>query len=207
MRTTPAWRALAALAGLGVAGALVAAAAPVDFDFVAQGARITGAVGDQAEIKLGFRNDGPAAVDRRADTRQVSVVEVLLPAGTTAVAAPADCRAAGPAKYRCSPGSLVTAGQTITFAFTLRIDAPPTDAGAVRINLPCDCDDDTIDANAGNDTAPIQVVAAAAGGGGGGAEDHGPPTAGLALGAGGLLVLAGLVGAVVAGRRRGRAAD
>ncbi|GAA1848974.1 hypothetical protein [Asanoa iriomotensis] len=211
MRLTPVRR---VLAGLGAAGTLLvtaaspAAAAPVDFDFVAQGARITGVVGDQAQVKLGFHNQGPATVDRRNSAGDVSVVDIALPKGTTAVTVPAECQPGAAGAYRCSPGPVATSGQTITFPFVLRIDSAEVAPGSVTINVRCQCDSDNVDANAGNDTAPIEVVvntvvATSAAGGGlpisGGA-------AGVILGAGGLLLLAGVVGAVVAGRRRARPA-
>ncbi|MEV0719840.1 hypothetical protein [Asanoa sp. NPDC050611] len=210
MRLTPARRVLAGLGAataLLLAGALPAAAAPVDFDFVAQGARITGAVGDQAEVKLGFHNEGPATVDRRNSAGDVSVVDIALPKGTTAVTVPPACQPAQAGAYRCSPGPLATSGQTIAFPFVLRIDNAEVERGSVTINVRCRCDSDNVDANAGNDTAPIEVVVNAATAATG---DDGLPfsggTAGYILGGGGLLLLAGVVGAVIAGRRRARPA-
>jgi hypothetical protein len=213
MRLTPARRVLAGLAAataLAFTGASPAAAAPVDFDFVAQGARITGAVGDQAEVKLGFHNEGPATVDRRNSAGDVSVVEIVLPKGTTAVTVPSACQPGQAGAYRCSPGPVATPDQTIAFPFVLRIDNAQVARGSVTINVKCGCDSDNIDANAGNDTAPIEVVVNASGPATGEVKSRLPlpgGTAGLILGAGGLLLIAGVVGAVIAGRRRARPAN
>ena len=210
MRTTSAWRALGVL---GAAAALVAttalpAAASDTFDFVALGARISGAVGDQAQVKLGFRNEGPDALERSGLT-PVTLVDVAVPRGTTAVVVPPECgprdgvSATGPI-YRCTPVPAVWPGQTVTFAFTLRIDSLDVARGSVTINVKCDCPGATTDVNAANDTAPIEVNAIAGGGGGGSGLPLTGPTVGLIAGAGGLLLVAGGAGMVIAWRRRSR---
>ncbi|MEV4623370.1 hypothetical protein AB0J74_32255 [Asanoa sp. NPDC049573] len=209
MRTTPLWRALAvigavsALVATGVAPA--AAAIPSgNFDFRALGARINGAVGDQAEIKLGFRNDGPAPSDRSDSGHPVTTVDVTVPSGTTAVAVPQGCAPREGRAFRCSPGPVVAVGETITFPFTLRIDAAGAGRGSVAINVACQCDGANIDLNSGNDTAPIEInVAAETGGQPGGLPVTGA-TATLIAGAGGLLLVAGVVGLVIAWRHRKR---
>ncbi|HTF09595.1 MAG TPA: hypothetical protein VK659_15615, partial [Asanoa sp.] len=203
MRTTPAWRALAVIGAVGalLATGVAPAAAAVptgNFDFRALGARIKGAVGDQAEIKIGFRNDGPAAPDRSDTGTPVTIVDVTMPKGTTAVAVPADCQPhanPGATIYRCEPGPVVAVGQTITFPFTMRIDAADAEGGSVRINVRCKCDGETTDLNSGNDTAPIEINVT-----GGGLRLTGAAW-GLIVGGGGLLLVAGAVASVIAWSR------
>jgi hypothetical protein len=213
MRTSPAWRALALIGAVGAllaTGTAPAAAAPVpsgDFDFRALGARINGTVGDQAEIKLGFRNEGPRASDRSDAGNPVTIVDVTVPKGTTAVAVPAECKPQadpGATIYRCQPGPIVAIGQTVTFAFTLRIDAADAGNGSVRINATCQCGGTNIDLNSGNDTAPIEINNT--GGPGGDGLPVPSKAFGLFAGGSGLLLVAGIVGLVIVWRRRKRSA-
>jgi len=184
------------------------------FDLVALGAKITGGVGDVADVELGLRDDGPAAIDRGRGGSPVTLVNVTVPPGTTAVAVSDDCAPLdgdrvdyrnagkpGAAKYRCTPGYFIAPGEVIAFPFSLRIDRLDGAAGAVEINVACECDGNQSDTNAANDTAPITVEAGGAGGGGGGLPVTGP-AAGVAAGAGALLLVAGGVGIVLARRRR-----
>ncbi|GIF53201.1 hypothetical protein DFJ67_2476 [Asanoa ferruginea] len=209
MRTTPAWRTLAVI---GAVGALLmtgiapaAAAIPTgNFDFRALGARIKGAVGDQADINIGFRNDGPTAPDRSDTGTPVTIVDVTMPKGTTAVGVPPECQLhANPNAviYRCQPGSAVAVGETITFPFTMRIDGTDVEGGSVRINVRCKCDGEIIDLNGSNDTAPIEINVT-----GGGLHLTGAAW-GVIGGVGGLLVVAAAVAAVIALRRRRGAED
>ncbi|HEV7706898.1 MAG TPA: hypothetical protein VGP16_01755 [Asanoa sp.] len=209
MRTTPAWRTLAVIGAVGalLATGMAPAAAAIptgNFDLRALGARIKGAVGDQAEIKIGFRNDGPAAPDRSDTGTPITIVDVTMPKGTSAVAIPAECQLhanPGATIYRCESGPVVAVGQTVTFPFTLRIDAADAAGGSVRINVRCECDSAIIDLNSGNDTAPIEINVSS-----GGLHLTGAAW-GVIAGGGGLLVVAAAVALVIAWRRRNRAED
>ncbi|GIF75360.1 LPXTG cell wall anchor domain-containing protein [Asanoa siamensis] len=187
-------------------------------DMRALGARITGQVGDVAEVQLGFRNDGPATIDKWTEA---TLVDVTVPKGTTAVEVPEQCAPVkngqfdsanrgqpGKPAYRCLPGGFVPVGETVGFPFSLRIDQAATEPGQVAINVPCDCDVRPDDTNSANDTAPIEIKIDTTAGGGGGSDGGGlpitGPAAGMIAGAGGLLLVAGLAGVVVAWRRRTR---
>ncbi|GAA1848967.1 LPXTG cell wall anchor domain-containing protein [Asanoa iriomotensis] len=191
------------------------------YDLVAAGARITGNVGDVADVDLGFRNDGPAAADSGRLGSNVTLVDVTVPKGTTVVEVSDQCvpkpandageygepGEPGAPVYRCFPGDLVTPGETVGFPFRLRIDQAQPERGLVTINAKCECEGRQSDINSANDTAPIEVNAAGGGTGGGGDDGGLPitgPAAGLIAGAGGLLLVAGLGGVVVAWRRRTR---
>ncbi|MFG2675718.1 peptidase [Streptomyces sp. NPDC048445] len=70
-------------------------------DFAAYGDRAKGGAGDSVEVKVGFRNRGPAWIGYIRSGEDVATVDVTVPEGASVVAKPESCRgvtAAG--KYR-----------------------------------------------------------------------------------------------------------
>ncbi|MEV0782882.1 peptidase [Streptomyces sp. NPDC050423] len=61
-------------------------------DFVAYGDRAKGAAGDSVEVKVGFRNRGPAWIGYIRSGEDVATVDVTVPEGATVVAKPGTCR-------------------------------------------------------------------------------------------------------------------
>ncbi len=117
--------------------------------------------------------------------------------------------------YGCYPTPFIKAGDQETADFTLQIDkVVANDAGAVKINLPCQCDGGFYaDLKPANDVAKILVnpVGGTGGGDGGGDGDGDGPSlpitgqsTGLIAGLGALLLAAGVGGYLVAKRRRTR---
>ncbi|MEU7753159.1 LPXTG cell wall anchor domain-containing protein [Micromonospora sp. NPDC049171] len=202
-------------------------------DLEAVGATFTGKKGAVLTAALGFRNNGPATLERIRTKTDVTFVDVTVPTGTTAVAVPAECAprtgnkaewgeagTPGAAEYRCYPGPFAPVGKELTGEFSFRIDKVVTDAtGMVKVNVPCECEGGFYaDLKPANDTAKIVVNAATGNGtggngnggtGGGDSGDGGglPITGqstGLIAGLGALLLVAGVGGYLVAKRRRTR---
>ncbi|MGW3621673.1 LPXTG cell wall anchor domain-containing protein [Micromonospora arida] len=186
-------------------------------DLAAIGTTLKGTAGAVVTATVGFRNNGPATLDRtNGDFEAATHTDVELPPGTTAVEVPGNCwlRQDTTRTYLCASEMLLVAGQAYTMKFRLRIDKViPNARGAVRVNAPCECpagggfQDDIKPAN---DRATI-VVNAAQGGGGQGDGDGGgggggslPITgapANLIAGIGALLLVTG-VGSYLLARRR-----
>ncbi|WP_433653250.1 LPXTG cell wall anchor domain-containing protein [Micromonospora zamorensis] len=185
-------------------------------DLAAIGDTLRGGAGAVVTATVGFRNNGPATLDKtNADWEAATHTVVELPPGTTAVEIPASCHLRpGTRTYQCASEMLLVAGQTYTMKFRLRIDkVVPNARGTVHVNAPCECpgggnfEDDIKPAN---DRATIVVNAVQGGGGGGGQGSGdgdggslpitGSPT-GLIAGIGGLLLVAG-VGVCLLARRR-----
>ncbi|MEU8419863.1 LPXTG cell wall anchor domain-containing protein [Micromonospora sp. NPDC048835] len=193
-------------------------------DLQAIGDNATGKKGDEVEVTVGFRNNGPATLDRSRGGSAVTHMNVEIPKNTTAVAAPEFCfpingeewgepGQPGGRVYGCYPTPFIKAGDQETAEFTLRIDkVVPNDTGAVKINLPCQCDGGFYDdLKPANDVAKILVNATGGTGGGGGDGDGDGPSlpitgqsTGLIAGLGALLLAAGVGGYLVAKRRRTR---
>ncbi|MEU8419860.1 LPXTG cell wall anchor domain-containing protein [Micromonospora sp. NPDC048835] len=142
-------------------------------DLAAVGATLKGGAGAVVTATVGFRNNGPATLDRtNEDYEAATHTGVELPPGTTAVDVPDTCQVRqGTRSYLCASEMLLVAGQTYTVTFRLRIDKViPNARGAVRVNAPCECPagggfrDDTRPAN---DSATIVVNVAQGGSGGG----------------------------------------
>ncbi|MEV0154208.1 cell wall anchor protein [Micromonospora sp. NPDC050686] len=196
-------------------------------DVVATGARVKGQVGTVVQTTVGYTNRGPAAVNTGGGEGLLALALVTVPVGTTAVKVPGDCFAAdgsgedggdaGAAAYVCFLLDVIGKGRTAAFEFGLRIDKagpltgelvvitgnqtgerpdldPANNTAAILVNP----------ASGGGDNGPGEGGTAAPGGGqGGGLPVTGAP-AGLIAGIGGLLLVAGAVGYLVARRRRTR---
>ncbi|GAA2185320.1 LPXTG cell wall anchor domain-containing protein [Micromonospora lupini] len=184
-------------------------------DLAAIGATLKGRAGTVVTATVGFRNNGPATLDRtNADFEAATHTDVELPPGTTAVEVPDNCwLRQGTRTYLCASEMLLVAGQTYTVEFRLRIDKViPNVKGAVRVNAPCECPSGgsfADDIKPANDRAAILVNAGqgggsgdgGGGGGGGSLPITGSPTS-LLAGIGSLLLVAGACGYLLA-RRRG----
>ncbi|MGW3618660.1 LPXTG cell wall anchor domain-containing protein [Micromonospora arida] len=183
-------------------------------------ATATGKVGATVPLKVGYVNNGPAAVnvDGAKDLRARTVLS--LPSGVTAVRVPMTCSSYGdwvPGKpgatvYHCGEHKRLAQGEKIEYEFELRLDEAGTRAAQVRLTF-----DTGVDLNPANDRATITIIASADGGSenpggddgqGGGDPDGSLPItgakAGLTAGIGGVLLAAGAVGFVVARRRKTR---
>ncbi|MCG5440877.1 hypothetical protein [Micromonospora foliorum] len=133
------------------------------FDIVAQGATVTGAVGDTVQVTVGIRNDGPGVPDGTNSGDTVGDFLFTPPAGVTVLADPPGCGSYGgeeedgattPKTWRCSgPGAVFPAGISRTATFDLRIDSLGGSAGEVQpaSRYP------RVDDNPGNDIAPVTV--------------------------------------------------
>ncbi|MFJ2084456.1 hypothetical protein ACIOBK_18160 [Micromonospora chokoriensis] len=132
------------------------------FDVVAQGATVTGAVGDTVRVTVGLRNEGPGVPDGTNSGDGVGGFLFVLPTGTTVVGNPSGCwlngdeESAGdaPTTWYCNgPGSVFPAGLTHSVAFDLRIDSLSGTPGEVQPfgRYP------RVDDNPDNDVAPVTV--------------------------------------------------
>ncbi|MFG1778707.1 LPXTG cell wall anchor domain-containing protein [Micromonospora sp. NPDC049048] len=194
-------------------------------DLGAVGDSVKGKAGERVTATVGFRNNGPATLDYQRGGSSVTYMEVAVPEGTTVVDAPDECMPVkgedrgepgepGARTYFCYAQPLLKAGDAETFEFGLRIDKVVANAtGTVDINIPCQCDGGFYeDLKPANDTAKILVNASGDGGGNGGGDGDGDggslpitgESTGLIAGIGGLLLVAGVGGYLVAKRRRTR---
>ncbi|WP_406074027.1 LPXTG cell wall anchor domain-containing protein [Micromonospora sp. NBC_01638] len=148
-------------------------------DLAAIGATLKGTAGAVVTATVGFRNSGPATLDKtNGDFEAATHTAVELPPGTTAVEVPDSCQLRqGTRTYQCASEMLLVAGQSYTMKFRLRVDKViPNARGAVRVNAPCECpaggsfQDDIKPAN---DKATIVVNAAQSGGGHGDGDGGG----------------------------------
>ncbi|MFE9190357.1 LPXTG cell wall anchor domain-containing protein [Micromonospora sp. NPDC007208] len=189
-------------------------------DLAAIGATLKGRAGAVVTATVGFRNNGPATLDKvNQDYEAATHTTVELPPGSTAVEVPDNCQLRpGTRTYQCASEMLLVAGQTYTMKFRLRIDKViPNARGAVRVNAPCECPGGGSfqdDIKPANDRATIVVNAAQSGGGqgdgdgdgggggGGSLPITGAPTT-LIAGIGALLLVTGL-GCCLLARRRSR---
>jgi hypothetical protein len=179
-------------------------------DLAATGDTVSGAVGAVVDADVGLRNLGPAILEPSDTPPAEPILRFTVPAGTTAVRVPDNCAPfiagrpwdlddrgePGASAYGCLTFFLEP-GAGGSSPFGLRIDEViPNATGQVSVVL-------AGDPNAANDTAPVIVNPAGTGGGGG--EPGLPvtgPAAGLIAGMGVLLVAGGVIGLLLARRRR-----
>ncbi|WP_433265920.1 hypothetical protein ACQPWR_01625 [Micromonospora vinacea] len=133
------------------------------FDIVAQGAAVTGAVGDTVQVTVGIRNEGPGVPDGTNSGDTVGAFSFTPPTGVTVLADPPGCSSPGGEEedgaataktWRCNgPGAVFPAGTSTTATFDLRIDSLGGSAGEVQPagRYP------RVDDNPGNDIAPVTV--------------------------------------------------
>jgi hypothetical protein len=191
-------------------------------DLAAVSAAVKGAAGDEVTVSVGVHNNGPATLDRSRIGDAAAWTAMYTPTGTTVVSVPESCapvvngsmdwdvaRKGGYAKYVCRSDYVLVAGEGETYDFRLRIDKVIPDAkGSVAVNEPCECDTFAGDFDLSNNKAPITVNGTGAGSGDTGGEGGGLPVTGpmgaTIGGAGIVLLAAGVVGFVLARRRRTR---
>lgn len=190
-------------------------------DLAAIGDTLRGRAGTVVTATVGFRNNGPATLDRvNEDFEAATHTVVELPPGTSAVQVPDSCQLRpGTRTYQCASEMLLVAGESYPVEFRLRIDRVVPDAkGTVWVNAPCECPGGgsfTGDIKPANDRATILVNPGQGGGSGDGDGDGdegggsggggslpitGTPTS-LLADLGGLLLAAGL-GTYLLARRR-----
>ncbi len=174
-------------------------------DSAAVGATFAGAVGESRTVRVGVRNNGPAATKGPFQGWITSAL-VRIPAGIDLTRVDDDCFAMSDGapvdvepgevhgrEYICFTLDSVKKGEEQLFSFTGRITAGSA-AGSVTV------DGGDQDPTKSNDVAKI-AVELTAGGSGGGLPVTGAP-AGLLAGGGALLLAAGAVAFVTARRRR-----
>ncbi|GAA2492281.1 hypothetical protein [Winogradskya humida] len=161
-------------------------------DSVALGATFTGGIGDKRTIKVGIRNDGPAAT---ASIMQgwLSTAEIKLPAGIDPTEIDPSCEKMADHVYLCLVFESLHKGEQQFFSFSGTVEGT-SKPGSITI------EPGPQDTKASNNTAAIEVKLST-GGEGGGLPVTGAPT-GFVLGGGAALLLAGGVLFYVARRRR-----
>lgn len=185
-------------------------------DLTAVGASAAGTVGKQVKVTVGYTNNGPAMVGAGAGQSLETATLVTVPKGTTVVTAPEDCAPgdatgetgdygqAGAPSYFCFSYQPVKKGESLSYDFGLRIDAATVIAGQVKL-IHYFGDGPRNDLNPANDVAKIEINPVGQGGGqGGGILPITGSSTGVIAGLGALLLAAGVVGFVLARRRRTR---
>jgi len=171
-------------------------------DSVAIGGTFAGAIGDTRTIKVGIRNDGPAATLDGTPS-----ADVTIPSGLKLTKVDENCFPIADGEplpdnegevsghfYRCLVATNLGKGKRALFSFTAKIeDGDNEDPGSITV------DGGVQDPKASNNTAKIEVKLTG-GGSGGGLPTTGAP-AGL-LAAGGALLLVGGAAAFILARRR-----
>ncbi|GIF09734.1 hypothetical protein [Actinoplanes siamensis] len=172
-------------------------------DLAAVGATVTGGAGDVVTARVGLHNNGPATLDRFPDT--VAEATVTLPPGTViadVTRVPNGCSSMGsgiPAKatrWHCLTGGFLPAGRTFSWELPLRVvEVVPNATGSIVLTKAYSNTDKS------NDKAAL--VANPSGDEGGGLPITGPRTGPLAAG-GASIVALGVLGLLLARRRRTR---
>ena len=131
------------------------------FDIVAQGAAVTGAVGDTVQVTVGIRNEGPGVPDGTNSGDTVGAFYFTPPTGVTVLANPGcwpthseEDGGEAPKTWYCDGQRAVfTAGTSNTATFDLRIDSLGGAAGEVQPygRYP------RVDDDPSNDIAPVTV--------------------------------------------------
>jgi hypothetical protein len=176
-------------------------------DSVAIGDSFAGAIGDTRTIKVGFRNDGPAAT-LDPSLSWILSAKVRIPSGLVLTKVDQNClpltdgepvwERAGHVHghdYLCLTAGNLGKGEKAFFSFTAKIeDGQHEDEGSITV------DGGVQDPKTGNNVAKIDVKLTG-GGSGGGLPVTGAP-AGLVAVGGALLLVGGAVAVVLARRRR-----
>ncbi|WP_306214162.1 LPXTG cell wall anchor domain-containing protein [Actinoplanes sp. RD1] len=167
-------------------------------DVAAIGGTFTGSVGDTRTVKVGVRNNGPAATGSILQGALL-LVDVELPSGVKVTKADPDCFEDGDGKYFCLIIDNLHKGDKAEFSFTGTIESAG-EPGSVKV------DNGDLDPKKGNDTAVLDVKLTTAGAGGGGEDGEGLPVtgapAGMVAAGGAALLLAGGAAFYAARRRR-----
>lgn len=182
------------------------------YDLVGVGAKVVGNVGDTAKVKLGIKDNGPAALDTWSSHNSVVSFIVTVPDWAEAVGVPKNCQAesaprsgdSGPKPgypfYRCVDEEtyFLAVHATYSETFTFKVKSATGKNGLVALDY--EDGGGLADVNHADDTASITLAAPA---------DAGLPVtggkAGLISGAGVILVALGAL-MVFLGRRRKRTA-
>jgi hypothetical protein len=176
-------------------------------DSVAIGDTFAGAIGDTRTIKVGIRNDGPAATLDPSLSWLLSA-HVRIPSGLALTKVDQNCVPLGDGdpvweqpgqvsghEYLCVVAGNLGKGDKALFSFTAKIeDGQNEDEGSITV------DGGVQDPKTSNNLAKIDVRLTG-GGSGGGLPVTGAP-AGLVAGGGALLLVGGAVAIVLARRRR-----
>ncbi|HEX8629065.1 MAG TPA: LPXTG cell wall anchor domain-containing protein [Catenuloplanes sp.] len=202
-------------------------------DQIAVGGVLRGAVGSTVTGKVGIRNAGPARVDYdRDDLFKLAGIHIVAPSNATIVSLPKNsCAAArngkrddtrdpvGAREVLCwSVDHTIEVGRTLTWDIGLRVDGATGTAGSVSVAPEEVEGEPTLDRDTSNNRAQLVVAPPLPGtaGGGTGTGGTGPggtgggtlpvtgAQAGTFAGAGLGLVALGVVGFVLARRRRTR---
>ncbi|MHC5906279.1 COG1361 family protein [Streptomyces sp. S6] len=91
-------------------------------DFAVSGAYGGGAVGETVAMDVRLTNNGPGWVGYVGSGDPVAVLDVRLPAGTTAVSVPAGCRPRSDG-YACRADMYIKSGASAAFPFKVRVDS------------------------------------------------------------------------------------
>jgi LPXTG-motif cell wall-anchored protein len=164
-------------------------------DAVALGGTFKGGAGDSRTVKVGIRNDGPAAT-RSLLQGSLLIAEVKLPTGVKVTKADPGCYEDEDDTYLCLVLDNLHKGDKAEFSFTGTIESAGA-AGSIKVIS------DAVDPKKSNDTAVIDVKLSTAGAGGG--DGEGLPVTGAPAGmiaAGGAVLLLGGGAAFYAARRR-----
>ncbi|MEH1164353.1 LPXTG cell wall anchor domain-containing protein [Micromonospora sp. CPCC 205539] len=183
-------------------------------DAAAVGATVTGKVGTTVPLSVGYTNNGPARAGGSGQQAPEFTTMVTLPAGVTAVTVsklcvdPYDDGPWQPGKpgarfYECHAIGTIPRGERATFEFRLRIDRAGSQTGKVELR-PRAGEGPVKDLNPANDTAKIVINSTGGGSGGGGSLPVTGASVGLIAGLGGLLIVAGVGGYLLARRRQNR---
>lgn len=182
-------------------------------DLVAIGGTFTGPAGATRTIKVGIRNDGPAAT--LDPTKQwAPTADVTIPSGLALTKVDQNCFPLADGEplpdksgqvsghfYRCLVAGNLGKGAQALFSFTAKIEnGQNEDPGSIKVN------GGVQDSKTSNNVTAIKVTltsggGSGSGGGGGGLPVTGAP-AGLIAAAGALLVAAGTMALVLTRRRR-----
>ncbi|WP_305787758.1 LPXTG cell wall anchor domain-containing protein [Symbioplanes lichenis] len=166
-------------------------------DVAAIGGTFAGAKGDSRTVKVGVRNNGPAATSSLMQNGLL-LVDVELPTGVEITKADPNCFKDSDRKYFCLLIDSLHKGEKAEFSFTGTIKSAG-EAGSITV------DNGPVDPNRSNDTAAIAVKLSTGGAGGGGGDEGLPVTgapAGMVAAGGAAMLLAGGAAFYVARRRR-----